>query len=50
MSWGVYQKTKDGNVHVMPCNEDGTIARGHILEASGCWCEPLLEDGVAIHN
>lgn len=35
----------DGLVHVYPL-----FGREHVLEGLGCWCHPILDNGVVIHE
>jgi hypothetical protein len=49
--WGVIETTE--SIHVVPCDKDGSIANGHILDEF-CNCSPTIEDSTArwlvIHN
>ena len=51
MSWGVFQNSDDGWIHVAPCDEDGRVTRDHALDLFDCWCKPTLhEDGIVMHH
>lgn len=41
MTWGVYAEAADGNVHVVPLDDDGRPLPGHEPSAA-CPCRPRL--------
>ena len=47
LGWAVLEKTKqDPFRHVVPIND----TREHECTAYNCWCCPVNEDGVIVHN
>lgn len=48
--WGIFESEEIDNVglHVIPCDEEGNMQRGHTLEWH-CSCGPEISD-ITIHN
>jgi hypothetical protein len=51
MSWGVFMRDDDREIHIVPSTEDGEKRAPHILSLT-CSCNPAIDDfnGNIIHE